>query len=40
MVRSQSGRHFDPDVVEAFFAAEAEIRAIREGQHPEPPAGQ
>lgn len=32
IIRSESGTHFDPAIVEAFFAAEDEILAVRESR--------
>lgn len=37
-LREQSGRHFDPRVVEAFFAAQEQIMAVYERLHDEPGA--
>lgn len=32
IIREESGRHFDPAIVEAFFAAEGDILAVRESR--------
>lgn len=37
-LREQSGKHFDPRVVEAFFAAQEQIMAVYERLHDEPGA--
>jgi len=39
MMKEQEGRHFDPRVLQAFFAALPEIRKVRE-RFPEPPVTQ
>jgi putative two-component system response regulator len=37
IIRNQSGKHFDPTVVEAFLAAAEEMRAIYEGTRSQQP---
>jgi putative two-component system response regulator len=38
-IRGGSGRHFDPDIVEAFLSIEDRIRAVASSTGPDAPAG-